>query len=92
LRKYEVMFILDPREELDLLKNSLKELFKENGAEILEEKEMGLRKLAYPIKKRDKGFYYLLNLKSEPSKNEFLKKELNLKEPVMRYIFVNQEK
>ncbi len=91
MRKYEVMFILDPREDTENLKTYLKDLFKENGGEFLEEKDMGVKKLAYPIKKRDKGLYYVMYANLEPQKNEFLKRELNLKEPVMRYMFVKQE-
>ncbi len=90
LRKYEVMFILDPREDTESLKNYLKELFKEQGGEILEEKEVGLKKLAYPINKRDKGFYYIIYANLKPSSNEFFKRELNLKESVYRYMFINQ--
>jgi small subunit ribosomal protein S6 len=85
------MFILDPREDLENLKNSVKEILKEQNGEILEEKEMGLKRLAYPINKRDKGFYYLVYVKLDTQKNEILKREFNLKDFIMRYIFINME-
>jgi small subunit ribosomal protein S6 len=87
-----MMFILDPRQEPENLKNNVKELLTENGAEILEEREVGVQRLAYPIQKRDRGYYYIVYANLDPQKNEFLKRELNLKEPVMRYMFIKQEK
>lgn len=92
MKKYETLFIFDPREEPEGLQNFVKDLFKEQGGEILEEKEMGVKRLAYPIKKRDRGYYYLLTSKLDPLKNEVLKRELNLKEPVLRYMFEKMEK
>ncbi|PKL11289.1 MAG: hypothetical protein CVV50_05930, partial [Spirochaetae bacterium HGW-Spirochaetae-6] len=44
------------------------------------------------IQKRDKGFYYLLNTKLETTKHDQIKRELNLKEPIMRYMFIALEK
>lgn len=92
MKKYEVLFILDPREDAEGLKGYIKDLFKEFGGEVVEEKEMGLKRLAYPIQKRDKGFYYLLNAKLETTKHDQIKRELNLKEPIMRYMFIALEK
>ena len=91
MRKYEVMFVLDPREEPENMKNFLKTLFQEKGGKILEEKDGGVRKLAYPIQKRERGFYYVLNAELEPKNNEILKRELNLKDTVLRYMFRVQE-
>lgn len=92
MNKYEATFILDPREDLDALKKSVKEILIQNGAEITEEKEIGIRKLAYPIKKRDKGCYFTLFIKIGSQKLEFLKREFNLKETVLRYLFLKLEK
>lgn len=92
MNKYEVMFILDPREEPDNVKNFIKDLFQEHGGEVVEEKEVGVKRLAYPIQKKDRGFYYILNVNLDPQKNETFKRELNLKEPIMRYMFIKQEK
>lgn len=91
MRKYEITFILDPREELENLKNSLKDIIKEQNGEVVEEKDMGLRKMTYSIKKRDKGFYQIFYAKLPTSKIEALKREFNLKEFILRYIFINLE-
>jgi len=90
LKKYEVTFIFDPREEVETLKNYVKELFKSQNGSVIDEKDWGLRKLAYSINKRDKGFYYIVNAQLDETKNEVLKRELNLKEPVLRYLFIKK--
>lgn len=90
MKKYEVTFIFDPREEVETLKNYVKELFKSQNGSVIDEKDWGLRKLAYSINKRDKGFYYIVNAQLDETKNEVLKRELNLKEPVLRYLFIKK--
>jgi small subunit ribosomal protein S6 len=92
LKKYEIMFILDPKEDNHGAKTMLKDLLKEHGGEVLEEQELGLKKMAYPINKKDRGVYYLLNIMLDPMKNEILKRELNLKEFIMRYMIVTLSK
>lgn len=82
------MFILDPKEDNNSTKTMLKDLLKEHGAKILEEQELGLKKMAYPIQKKDRGIYYLLKVILDPLKNEVLKRELNLKEFIMRYMII----
>lgn len=88
MKKYEIMFILDPKEDSESSKDALKNLFKEHGAQIDSDKELGLKKLAYPINKKDRGSYYLYHVTMDPLKNEIIKKELNLKEFIMKYMII----
>ena len=60
--RYETVFILTPvlsdvqmKEAVD----KLKALVVENGGEMVNEENWGLRKLAYPIQKKSTGFYHL---------------------------------
>ena len=65
MRKYEIMYIIRPTVE-DEAKKALIERFDEvltsNGAEIIESKEWGKRRLAYEIDDLREGFYQLVNL------------------------------
>ena len=70
MNNYETVFILTPvlsdaqmKEAVDKFKNILTE----QGAEIVNEENWGLRKLAYPIEKKTTGFYYFLEFKADPS-------------------------
>ena len=74
---YEGMFILSPalegehlEKEIDFVKN---EVVKQLG-EILEAKQLGKRKLAYPLRKMNEGIYLLINF---TSKTDVISKLLN---------------
>ena len=63
MRKYEIMYIIRPTVEEEA-KKALIERFDEvltsNGAEIIESKEWGKRRLAYEIDDLREGFYQLV--------------------------------
>lgn len=63
MRRYESMVIIDTKiEEIERLKtiNKIKEFIEKSGGKIISFEEWGNRKLAYPIKKRNEGYYILL--------------------------------
>ena len=66
MNNYETVFILTPvlsdvqmKETVEKFKN----LLNEQGAEIVNEEDWGLRKLAYGIDKKSTGFTHFLNLR-----------------------------
>ena len=70
MNHYETVFILTPvlsdvqmKEAVD----KFKEVLVSEGAEIINEENWGLRKLAYPIQKKSTGFYQLLEFNADPS-------------------------
>ena len=67
MKKYEIMFIVKPTLEEAAIKKAfenMKKVLTDNKANILEEKEMGQRDLAYEIKKHKTGYYYLLTVEA----------------------------
>lgn len=68
MRHYEVTFIVDPLLSSDEIKgaahNYIEHLEKE-GSKIIDKHEMGLRQLAYPIKKRNSGIYFSIEFACE---------------------------
>lgn len=59
---YEVLYIVSANlsdEERAQLVNKFHEFVERNGGSLRSENEWGLRSLAYPIKKQDKGYYFL---------------------------------
>ncbi len=87
MRVYELLYLLEgdlPEEKKKEVLSEVKKLLEEKG-KILEEKEMGKRRLAYPIKKKIEGFYYLTYFSSP---QDFLKRvstKLNQMEGVLRH-------
>lgn len=91
MKKYEVMYIIRPNVEEEPRKAVMAELaqaFVQNGSEVLETKEMGLRDLAYEIAGEKKGFYVLLNVNATPAAVKEFERLANIKEAVIRHIVV----
>ena len=94
MREYELMYIVRPNIEEDA-KKALVERFSEiltsNGAEIIESKEWGKRRLAYEINDFKEGFYQIVkaNAGSEAI-NEFTRLA-NINEDIIRHIAVRTD-
>ncbi len=70
MNQYETVFILTPVLSDVQMKEAVekfKAILTQEGAEIINEENWGLRKLAYPIQKKSTGFYQLLEFKADPS-------------------------
>ncbi len=79
------MFILDVFEE-QKTKEDVKELLKKYGCNFLKEEEMGIKKLAYKIKKRENAFYYLAEVELDPSTLKDINNDVKLNEKVLKYM------
>lgn len=91
MRKYEVMFIVKATIESSLVEQtaeSFKKLLTDNKAKVLEMKALGEKKLAYPIKKETNGYYFLMQIESNPEAiSEFDRKAL-IDENMLRHLIV----
>ena len=95
INQYETVFILTPVLSAEQMKETVdkfKKLLTDNGAEILNEENWGLKKLAYPIEKKTTGFYQLLEFKSEPELMKKLETEYRREERVIRFLTVKLDK
>ena len=95
MNHYETVFILTPvlsdvqmKEAVD----KFKEVLVSEGAEVINEENWGLRKLAYPIQKKSTGFYQLLEFNADPS--VIAKLEINFRrdERVIRFLTFKMDK
>ena len=90
---YEVMFIIDPTLE-DVKKDAAVERVKNVIAaegEVGNVDVWGLRKLAYPIQKKNEGYYVVIDFKAEPTLPAELDRRLRISEDFMRHIIVNKD-
>ena len=69
-----------------------KKILTDNGTEIVHENNWGLRKLAYPIQKKNTGFYYLIEYKTEGELINKLEVEFKRDERIMRFLTVALDK
>ncbi|MBQ7824259.1 MAG: 30S ribosomal protein S6 [Bacteroidaceae bacterium] len=95
MNHYETVFILTPVLSDAQMKEAVekfKTLLQAEGAEIINEENWGLRKLAYPIEKKSTGFYNMLEFKADPS--VIAKLEINFRrdERVIRFLTFRMDK
>lgn len=91
MRKYELMYIIQPTIEEDS-KKALVERFNEiltsNGAEIIESKEWGKRRLAYEINDLREGYYQIVKANADSQAIDEYTRLANINEDIIRHIAV----
>ena len=91
MRNYEFTVIFDANE--DQTAKGLETVvadFTAAQVEITKQEDMGVRNLAYPIRKQDKGHYYYFELKADPSIINGFNNSFKLMVPVLKFLFVNK--
>jgi len=95
MRSYELIFVLRPtldEEAINANIEKFKGIIEKNGGEIVEVDTWGRRKLAYPIKKVNEGFYTLVNFKADSELPKELARNFRISDSVIRHIIVKDEK
>ena len=95
LNNYETVFILTPvlsEAQMKDTADKFKKVLTDGGAEILNEENWGLKKLAYPINHKTTGFYNLFEFKADPQLIATLETEFRRDETVMRFLTVSLDK
>ncbi|MBM7609489.1 30S ribosomal protein S6 [Ureibacillus composti] len=94
MKKYELMYIVRPNIEEDA-KKALVERFNEiltsNGAEIIEAKEWGKRRLAYEINDFREGFYQIVKVNADTNAIDEYTRLANISEDIIRHIAIREE-
>lgn len=95
VKQYETVFIMTPVLSDEQIKETVgkyQTLLKEGGAEIVDENNWGMRKLAYPIQKKTSGYYYLIEFKTEGSLIAKLETAYKRDERLLRFLTVSLDK
>ncbi len=91
MNKYEMMFIVKATMESDAVKataENMKKVVTDCGGKVEEFKELGEKKLAYPIKKEISGYYYVMTLEATKEAESELSRKAGLDENVIRHLIV----
>lgn len=94
MKFYETMFILKPtlvEEEIKTRIEFFKEVITKNGGEIETCLDMGMRNLAYEIKKNKRGYYFVIYFKAQPSLILELERNYRINEEILRFIVIKYE-
>lgn len=95
VKSYEIVFILTPVLSDEQTKediNAYKKLLLEWGAKIVHEESWGLKKLAYPIRNKKTGFYYLIQISAPGNIISQLETVFKRDEKVLRYLSIRLDK
>lgn len=95
INQYETVFIMTPVLSEDQMKetvNKFEKLMLDNGCEIVNRENWGMRKLAYPIAKKTSGFYQLFEFRAEGSFIKELEVQFKRDEKIIRFMTVTLDK
>lgn len=94
-KNYETVFIMTPVLSEAQMKDTVgkfKKVLTSNGAEMVNEENWGLRKLAYPIQHKTTGFYGLFEFLAAPDTISKLETEFRRDEAIMRFLTTSLDK
>lgn len=95
MRAYEIMYIIRPNIE-DEARKALVERFDgiltSNGAEVVESKEWGKRRLAYEINDFRDGYYQLIKTNADAAAVEEFSRLAKINEDIIRHMVIREEK
>jgi small subunit ribosomal protein S6 len=91
LNSYELTFIVNPQLEEEALQTVTDRVTKfvvNAGGQVTKVDSWGKRRLAYPIRKLNEGYYVTLHLQTNPQTLRELEHALKLTEEIMRHLLV----
>jgi small subunit ribosomal protein S6 len=91
MNHYETIYIVNPTLDDDSLKEAIdkfSDLIKKLKGSIVKVNEWGKRKLAYEVKRFDKGYYVVLDFCALPKMLTELERNLKLDDRILKYITV----
>lgn len=90
-RTYEVMYIVDPDtpdERIGKLNDAVGKLVAKEGGNVVRMDDIGRRPLAYPIQKKNEGYYVLFEIEGTGQEIAELERRMRVNDMIMRYITV----
>lgn len=94
MNKFEAVIILEPNTEetrieeiLKLIKNKIEE----DDGKVTNVEKLGIKNLAYEIKKNSQGFYIVIQFESEQDTVLEIERIFRITEEVMKFIVVRKD-
>ena len=94
MKNYEIMFILSTQltdEEKQAKVKFVEEALVKSEAAGIKTEVWGERKLAYPIKKKENGYYVLTTFQIDGIKLAEVEARLNIEESILKYMIVKND-
>src|SRR5215475_4856948 len=90
-RTYEVMYIVDPEtadEKIGKLNEAVGKLIEKEGGTVVRMDDIGRKRLAYPIQKKEEGYYVLFEIEGTGQEIAELERRMRVNDMIMRYLTV----
>jgi len=94
MRHYENLVIVKPTltaEEIQSNISAIEEVITSNGGEIAATSPMGMRKLAYPINKSERGYYHVIYYTVAPSAISEIERRFRINEELLRFVTIKYD-
>lgn len=94
MTKYEIMFIVKATMEEEQIKKTaedVQKLINNKKSKVIEFKEMGRKKLAYPIKKEVSGYYYVMTVEADHDTVAEFDRKVSINENILRHLIIKLE-
>ena len=94
MRNYENLVIVKPTltaEEIQANISAIEEVITSNGGEIATTNTMGMRKLAYPIDKNERGYYHVIYYSVAPSAISEIERRFRINEELLRFVTIKYD-
>jgi len=95
MNNYETLFVIKPTltdEEREAQIAKVVESLESEDAKILAINRMGMRKLAYPVAKNERGFYTIIYFNAKGSVIAEFERKLKFNEDIIKYLTVKYTK
>lgn len=94
MRHYENLVIVKPTltaEEIQSNISTIEEVITSNGGEIAITDSMGMRKLAYPINKNERGYFHVIYYTVAPSAISEIERRFRINEELLRFVTIKYD-
>jgi small subunit ribosomal protein S6 len=94
MRHYENLVIVKPTftaEEIQASIKAVEETITSNGGEIAATSAMGMRKLAYPIDKNERGYYQVIYYSVAPAAISEIERRFRINEDLLRFVTIKYD-
>src|SRR6185369_11184046 len=90
-RTYEVMYIVDsetPDDKIGKLNEAVGKLIEKEGGTIVRMDDIGRKRMAYQIQKKQEGYYVLFEIEGSGQEIAELERRMRVNDMIIRYITV----
>lgn len=94
MRNYELAYIIDSEldeQSVTAVEERVKGWIEAAGGTISNIDRWGKRRLAYPIQKRNEGYYYFVQIEMPTDAGVMIERDLRLSEQILRFMITSQD-